>query len=254
MVKRTNTRLSIQETHEIPSRGILYDGVPSTLTLRAMDTLDEKRRLSGVGYPAIADLINGCITDNDTVDARQLKLQDLQFLMYKLRIETYGPDYKLNLMCPNPKCYKTGEFTINLDTLPITYLEDDFSEPFLIEKLPKSGDIIEARLMSVSDYISLDNDVKRTLAKNKDYEGDPEIIIKPTYQIVKVNGEEIPSYKRQTYVEKMHAMDRRFFDCKYLEVFNSFGLDTQMVEICPVCGEEILFDLPVTDEFFRPTY
>lgn len=255
MAKRTNQRVPIHETHEIPSRGILYgEGVPSQITLRAMDALDEKKRLAGNGMSTIADVINGCIVGDESIDVKNFVLADVEFLMYKLRIETYGPDYKLNVMCQNPKCGHIHEHTINLDELDIRYIDDDFIYPFTLPALPKSKDVITAKIMTVNDYTNMEGRASKILNKFPDYIGDPEYILKPEYRIVEVNGEVIPSYKIQKYIESMHMMDRRFFECKYDDAINGFGLDTSVVLKCPDCGEDIFINLPVTDEFFRPTY
>ena len=55
----------IKETHELPSLGKIYgDNFPSTVTLRAMTTLDEKTRLAGNGgLISIANLIQNCVLE-----------------------------------------------------------------------------------------------------------------------------------------------------------------------------------------------
>lgn len=254
MKAQTNNRVAIQETHTLPSNGALYrdSNIPVEITLRAMNALDEKRRLSSTGMQVIPDLINSCIVKPENIDASELKLFDLQYLMYKLRIITYGNDYKVNLTCPH--CGERSEYTINLDNIPVKTLDEDFTEPFELDPLPISGDVIGCKILSASDYIKIEREAKRIRSKNPDYVGDPEFILAYQYKIVTINGEDVPPYKIQPYVENLHARDMRFFDSKYNAIVDNLGMDLDMVEECNHCGRDIEFNLPVTDEFFRPTY
>lgn len=247
-------KVPIQETHSLPSNGALYKdlNIPTDITLRAMNALDEKRRLSSTGMQVIPDLINSCIVEPEGIDAGELKLFDLQYLMYKLRVITYGPEYKVNIRCPH--CGERTEFVINLDEIPVNQLDDKFVEPFEIGPLPISGDVIECKILSASDYIKIEREAKRIRSKNPNYEGDPEFILAYQYKIVTVNGDPVPPYKIQKYVETLHARDMRFFDSKYNAVVDGLGMDLARVDECSHCGRDIEYNLPVTDEFFRPTY
>lgn len=253
-MKSVNNKVPIQETHTLPSNGLLYkdSNIPAEVTIRAMNALDEKRRLSSTGVSVIPTLLESCVIDPENIDIMSLKLFDLNFLMYKLRIITYGAEYKLNIECPH--CGHKSEVIINLDDLPVNMLDDSFVEPFKLDPLPVSGDVIECKMLSIQDYINMENEAKRILSKTPSYVGDPEFILSYKYKIVSVNGEEVPSYKIQKYIEELHARDMRFFDSKYNDLVNNIGLDLSHVEGCSHCGEDINFILPVTDEFFRPTY
>lgn len=246
-------KVSIQETFELPSNGVLYKdcGIPSNITLRAMNALDEKRRLASTGMRTIPELIKSCIVNDKQIDTYKLKLFDLQYLMYKLRIITYGSDYKIRVSCP--KCGHDHEITVNLDDISVNKLSDNFTEPFEIGELPVSKDIITCRLMTAEDYINMETEAKRIRSKFPDYVGDPEFILSYKYKIVTINGESKPQ-SIQSYIENMHARDMRYFDSKYSEIADSLGMDLNMIDICPSCGEDINYTIPVTSEFFRPRY
>lgn len=249
------SRVAIQETYELPSRGIIYGsegGVPGNITLRAMTTMEEKMRLSGTGMNVMPNLIKACIVEPENVDTSKLKLFDLQFLMYRLRVVTYGPEYKLQLTCPN--CGHKFDAIIDLDSIPVNYADDDFVEPFEIGPLPVSKDMFSCVILTADDFINIEKDAKRIKAKFPNYVGDPEFMLSYQYKITKVNGEEMPVSILQKYIENMNARDMRYFDSKYSEFTDSIGMDLDMIETCPSCGEDIEFTLPVTSEFFRPTY
>lgn len=253
MIKNGN-RVAIQESYELPSRGAIYSdiNVPPEVTLRAMTTMEEKMRLSGTGMNVIPNIIKACVVEPENLDTNKLKLFDLQFLMYKLRIVTYGPDYKLSLRCPN--CGKKSDFVIDLDSIPVNYAGESFKEPFTIGPLPVSKDLLECVVLTSQDYIDIEREARKIKSKFPDYVGDPEFILGYKYRISKINGETLPDGSLQQYIEDMNAKDMRYLDSEYSKLTDGIGMDLDMIETCPSCGEEIEFTLPVTSEFFRPTY
>lgn len=248
------SRVAIQETFELPSRGIIYNGeIPAEITLRAMTTLEEKMRLASIGTTnVIPNLIKACIVEPKNLDVNKLKLADLQFLIYKLRIITYGEDYKISLRCL--ECGNQFDVTINLDEIPVKMADETYTEPFEIGPLPVSGDMLSCRILSSGDYIEIEKEARRIRSKFPNYVGDPEFILSYLYKIEKVNGEEIPYAMLQSYVENMHARDMRYFDSKYNQKVDSVGMDLEMTRVCPICSVDVNFVLPITSEFFRPTY
>lgn len=252
MTKRS--RVAITETYELPSRGIIYGGsIPASITLRAMTTMEEKMRLSSTGMNVIPNLVKACIVEPEDIDIGKLKLSDLQFLMYKLRIITYGEDYKVSITCPHCGA-SLNNIHVNLDEIPVKYAEDDYVEPFEIGPLPISGDIISCTVLSSDDFIDIERDARRIRNKFPNYIGDPEFILSYQYKIEKINGDDIADALVQNYVENMHARDMRYFDSKYSEFVDSVGMDLGMTEVCSSCESDVDFVLPVTSEFFRPTY
>ena len=248
-----NSKVAIQETYTLPSGGKLYgDNTIDQVTLRAMTTNDEKMRLSSTGLNVIPDLIKRCVVSPENLDVYDLKMFDLHYLMYKLRTVTYGPEYKLNLTCNH--CNKPIEMKIDLDSIPVKEVPEDFKEPFVIGPLPVSGEIIEARLLSIRDFINIDREATRIKSKFEEYEGDPEYILNYKYKIVSIDGQAPNPAKIQNWIENLHARDARYFDSKYDEISSRYGMDLHVFDICPKCGEEIEFDLIVTTEFFRPKY
>lgn len=246
-------RVAIQETFTIPSKGKIYKDIPAEFTLRAMTTLEEKMRLAGNGLETIPNIIQNCTVVPENYDIMELKPFDMQYLMYKLRIVTYGPEYKVSLRCPN--CGRLHDITVNLDDIETKYLEDDetFEEPFEIGPLPVSKDVIGAKIMSMKDTIDVEKEAKKILQKFPDYVGEPEFILNYQKRIVTVNGKEIPPHEIQAYVEGMNAKDMRYFDSYYAKYAADLGMDLIMQQECN-CGEIFDYRLPINSEFFRPEY
>lgn len=252
MSNKNDTRVAIQETHSIPGYNVYGGRVPREFTIRAMTTVEEKMRLSSTGFDVIPRLISACTVSPENVDIGDLKLFDVQFLMYKLRTVTYGPDYKITLRCPH--CGDIIDTTVNLDNLEVKAVPDDFVEPFEIGPLPMSKDVLECRILSSNDFMNIEREAKRIKNKNPNYVGDPEFILGYQYKIEKINGEELPPFKVQGYIEKMNARDLRYFDSKYNKIAEGYGINNISTQTCPHCGKDFNFVLPINDEFFRPTY
>ncbi len=247
----TEVRVPIRETFTLPSNGIPYNGeIPAEITLRAMTTMDEKIRLSSSGLNSLAALIDACVVEPEVFDSKKLKLYDLQYLMYMLRVITYGSNYKVSAYCDH--CDKFVDVNVNIDELEVVKINDDYIEPFEIGPLPVSGDMLTCKNLSVGDLINVDKEAKRILAKFKDYIGDPEFVLGFKYLIVTVNGEMLPDFKKQQYVENMNAKDLRYLDLAYDKYVSGFGINTIVTSECPVCGAPIEFSMPITEEFFRP--
>lgn len=242
--------VAIQGEFELLGNPLYRSTFPKSVTLRAMTTLDEKRRLTTSGFKSICNLINGCCVSPIGFDSSELKLFDLQYLMYQERIITYGPDYKFSVKCPH--CGATIESSVNLSMLPVKPVDAKFKEPFDIT-LPVSGDVLSCKVLSMQDYMDIDSEAKRIKNKFPDYEGDPDFILGYVFRICAINGDELPISQLQSYVETMHMKDTRAFDIQYNKVLEDVGLDTDIIIDCTSCGEEVEFGLPITDEFFRPT-
>lgn len=245
-------KVAIQETFELPSRGKCYPNmeVPDKITLRAMNTMDEKIRVSSTNpFVSTPMLIQNCMMNAENVKAEDLKFFDLYFLMFKLRTITYGNEYKLKgIYCEH--CGKEQELTVNIDEMKVNYLPDDFVEPFNI-KLPVSGDVIGCKLLSAKDYDNIQRENERRKSKGMD---DSDFVLSYVQRILTVNGETMVPALLEQYVQNMNAKDLRIFDVEYGKISNSVGLDLDYSCQCPTCGAEMNFQIPLVNEFFRPTF
>lgn len=250
-------RVPFQETVKLPLKGLVTSGEDTeqkidTVVIRAMTTLEEKMRLSSTnGFSVIPRIIKACIVEPENVDVANMNMVDVNYLMYRLRVLTYGSNYKVSVPCYNEE--KMVSVTVNLNEIPVNE-SDDFSGQFELNKLPISGDIITCRMNSSKDLEKVERDCLRILKKYPDYAGDPETIIRWNYRITKINGEEKNSVDIRQYVESMHAQDFAFMTDVYEKEVTKYGMDLNIVEICPECGHELEFPLPVNSEFFRPRY
>lgn len=245
---------TVQETYKLPSLGKLYgEGFPQDVTIRSMTTFEEKMRLGNQGFwKTMINIINSVVTEPEHFDASEMTLFDFYFLMYKMRTVSYGPTYKVLVTCPH--CGKQMTSKVNLDELEVKYLPEEFTEPFTIGPLPRSGDTLQCKFVRVRDEMINERRAKEILKDHPDYIGDPDYILSRTSQIAMVNSEELVPIGLQMYVEKMTAMDSAYFQQAYNKAVNGYGLEMNAKDVCPHCNEEVEFSLPFNSEFFRPTF
>lgn len=243
--------VGIEETTQIPGYP-LYEamGLEKEFRLRAMTTLEEKIRLSAPGFSTMARVIQNCLVNNKEFDVRDLKIFDFEYLMYKLRIVTYGAGYPVTITCPY--CKRQFDHKVNLSELEVNEVPSDFKEPFKIGPLPVSKDVLECRILTAKDYIELPDECAEFLKHYPAYEGDPEFILDLCRRVVSVNGKELPNLR--TYIETLHARDYQYFSNEYLDKTNSYGINTVIEVECPHCKKKHYSKLPFTSEFFRPSY
>ena len=130
MAEERQFRYTIAEGYELPSKGKIYDvKVDPQVELRSMTARDEMKRLSPSSsqFKKLADIIEGCMIEKPKVKVYDMALGDYEFLLHKLRIVTYGPEYKLAVGCPH--CGNTFEAITNLEQLQILeFNEEKFRE------------------------------------------------------------------------------------------------------------------------------
>jgi len=255
--------VNISETSLLPSKGILYDGkVGPEVTLRAMSTFEEKMRFAGgVFVKTMGQIIKNCSVEPENLDYRDLLLADYQFILFQLRVITYGTVMAHELECPH--CLNTFKHMQDLDKVPLSYLDEKEIvkkdkdgkalplEPISI-KLKRSGDTLGCRLLRAGDLEYIDARSREILRRFKEYVGSPEYIVALARQIVTVNGQELSDDKKEEYVNKMHAYDANYI--QHILSKYSFGLDLEFMAICPKCSGEVEYGVPMDNTFFRPHF
>ena len=250
-------KVPFQETINLPLRGITTlkenSQVLDSITIRAMTTAEERLRLSSNnGSIIIPNIIKACIVDPEDVDVMNMNMIDINFIMYRLRALTYGSNYQVDVPCVS--CNKYVSITVNLNEIESNEAPEGFTGEFELDPLPVSGDVLTCKVQSPKDVQKIDKECQRILNKFPDYVGDPELTVKWLYRITKINGDDVDITKTKPYIETMHAQDFAFLEDKYEDTVSQYGLNLDLVEVCPKCGDTIEFRLPINSEFFRPRY
>ena len=242
---------SIAESYTLPSKGKVYDkDVNPEIKLRSMTTLEEMKRLSKSDrpYKNMSEIIDDCLVENPGISAYDMCIGDYQFLLHKLRIVTYGPEYNLASVCPYCGAKETG--TVNLENLAVLEYSDNISN--LIEFiLPKSEKVVKLKIQTPRILDDITVKAKEANRKSKS-SGDFSYLITLESLIQEVDGKKLNPLERENFVRTLDMMDANTI-LQYAEKLNnSIGLDTKIETDCENCGLTYKNSFRITSEFFGP--
>lgn len=243
---------TIFENFELPSKGLVYNTeINPRITLRSMTTLEEMKRLSPTDtpYKVMCDIIEDCMKDKPATHVYDLILGDYQFLLHKLRVVSYGPDYKMLVKCNT--CKTATESIANLDTLAVKEYTTDIIKQKLIT-LPKTNRQIVLRFQTPHDLDQiayLSSEMKKKTKQNLDYS----ILYTLISLIEKVDGQILDSVYAEEFVKSLPSRDANYILNCATKLSSSIGVDNEITIRCSNCGEEMRIPFRITSEFFGPT-
>lgn len=247
----TNT---IQEEYCLPSKGLIY-GTPfdPTVKLRSMTVADEMKRLQKTdnGYKLMSEIIDDCLITKLPVSAYDMCLGDYQYLLHKLRVVTYGPDYKLIVGCPH--CGKLFDYSVDLDSLAIKEIDDSYKDDFVI-KLPKAGNTVKLKFQTPRDLDWIAQRTKEIKKNFPDMTGDPTLVLNLQTMISTIDGQALNPILAYDNLKQLPAADMNYLMQKAEKLNEKVGIDIMFTAKCPECGNDVKSTFRFTSEFFRPTY
>ena len=269
----------------LPSRGLYYDWPDGTVMVRAMNQTAEKvlatQRLAQSGQ-SIDYLFRECCKFPAGFDSTELLLGDRVFLLYFIRGITHGNNYEFAVTCPNQSCEAVSTHTYDLNELArtITWAKTELgSEPFKIS-LPYFSKVYKKdiwvgikflRAYDANDMLAKRKARKKMFArpgggvKNRNSKNAPVNVRQQQSQsqvvddtisenmskiIVSINGV-ADQFKIRQVIDKMHAQDTAAIR-EWLRD-NTPGIDNTVTVECPECSHEYTMELPITENFFRPS-
>jgi len=243
-----------QESYTLPSKGLVYnkeDNIPASVTLRRMTTKEEKIRLRNESEDKIRrDLLQACILDK--FDVNKLKLEDANFLLFRLRALSLLDDtYKVRVRCRD--CGTEFVHQLNLSEVPIKYMEENALNQMQIT-LPISGVTIVLKLPSIGDIILMGDTIRDYLDKfpNAD-RGELIYTLSNMLYIDTVNGQKLMNEVLEDFIDNLDILDARALRDFTNNLDNTYGFSTELEAECPKCASKILHGLPITDELFNPS-
>ena len=244
---------TIIENASLPSKGLIYENpINPEIQLRSMTTNEEMLRLthSERPYKILCDIIDACIVgDKPNISSYDMCLGDYQYLLHKLRIATYGSEYKIDTLCPI--CKQINEVELDLDDFPILYYNEDLDKYFKF-KLPGCGKEIEIRLQTPRSIDDINIKVRDYKKNNKDSTIDPSLLYTIQSLISKIDGLVPSPMQLDGFLRDMSMRDTNYI-LKCAEKLNSkIGLDTTFSVTCKGCGVDYDSPFRITPEFFGP--
>lgn len=248
------TDYTIMEGYELPSKGKIYtESVDPHIELRSMTARDEMKRLSPSNTPlkTLADIIEGCCIEKPAVHVYDMSLGDYEFLLHKLRIVTYGEDYKVSLRCP--ECGELIETVTKLGQLEIKDFNEEEIKNLQTFSLPKSGRIISLNFLSPRMVEEMEVKVKDMKRRYKNATIDFETLVRLLMNIDFVDGEKKSEVELEDIITNLPALDLQKILNNIDKLNQQIGLDNILYLTCPKCGEEVTTFFRFGPEFFRPT-
>ena len=229
----------------LPSRGIPY-GTDGSALIRPM-TAREEKVLAGASsqtyIDAIDEIISRCLKEPD-ISPEELTEGDRSFILYWLRVNSYFPQYKIELACP--KC--EGDFTAVVDLLglPVKMLPEGIEEPFEVKI---ANQVVGLRFYRGKDEKRLQN-LERDLARKRGDTRD-KYIYRYALAIETIGGEKADFATAKSFVESLTGKDLARLRGALAKMDHGVVFEQKIG--CPLCGKASNFRIPITAEFFLPT-
>lgn len=248
------------ERYILPSHGLIYDKeINPEVKIRPMTVKDEMRRLApstdGSLYRNMAEIIDSCLVEGPGISSYDLCAGDYQFLLHKLRIVTYGPEYKVECRCP--LCGDNDEHVVNLEDLKLTELKEFDKEKELTIKLPVSQKTIELNIITPRILDAIEKDSARALKQSKQnnatISNDFHVLYQLVHAIKTVDGVKLNAVEKETFCQKLVGRDFTAIINRLDALEEKVGLGATIQVHCNNCGYDMATSFRITSEFFRPT-
>lgn len=248
------TDYTIMEGYELPSKGKIYEEtVNPHIELRSMTARDEMKRLSPSSTPlkTLADIIEGCCIEKPAIHVYDMSLGDYEFLLHKLRIVTYGEDYKISLRCP--ECGEVIESVTKLGQLSVKEFNEDEVRALQTFSLPKSNRLVTLNFLSPHMVEDMEVKVKDMKRRYKNATIDFDTLVRLLTNIDLIDGEKKSETDLENIVTNLPALDLQKILNNIDKLNQQVGLDNVLYLTCPKCSGEISTFFRFGPEFFRPT-
>ena len=247
-------KATIVENYTLPSKGLIYDNpINPDVTIRSMTLAEEMRRLQSTDetYRPMSEVIDDCIENKLPMSSYDMCLGDYQYLLHKLRVVTYGQDYKLSVVCP--VCGEVNEIIVKLDELKVNELPDNYQDLMTIT-LPRTGDTVKIKFQTPRMLDRIVRDRREMKKQFPDLKGDPNILLTIQNTVDEINGRKMTPQALQEYLKNLPMMDASYLTQAIAKLSDCVGINPAVSFTCKNCGVESPATFRFTSEFFTPTY
>lgn len=244
--------VTIREEYSLPSKGQMYaKKFDPEVKLRSMTVAEEMKRLTATDnpYKTMSEIIEDCLETKLPVSVYDMCLGDYQYLLHKLRVVTYGPEYKISVLCPY--CGEVFEHAINLDELAVHEYTNDLDNLFTV-KLPVTGRTVELKFQTPRDLDNIEKKKKQMKKQFPDMKEDPTLLLNLESMIKSIDGQPVNPATIQTFIKKLPMRDSSLILSAAEKINSKVGIDINIEATCPSCGNNVNTTFRFTSEFFRP--
>ena len=243
---------TISEYFTLPSQGLVYDKqVVPEVHLSSMTTRHEMQRLAPSKSPnkPMCDVIDDCIVEDIGISAYDMCSGDYQFLMYKLRIVTYGKDMVLEDVCPF--CGDKSKVTIDLNLMQNNTDVESFNK-YRTFVLPRTGKEITLNYQTPRLMDSVVEHVKEFSSRTNKNQADQSLAFVLKGLIQKIDGKVPDPLDKEEWIRELPMMDTNTIIAYSEKMDNSIGVNTELEIECDRCGRVHRTLFKPGPEFFRP--
>lgn len=246
---------TIAEHYELPSKGLIYSHqFDPSVKLRSMTTQDEMKRLtnSDLQYKIMSEIIDDCIVDEKLpISSYDMCLGDYQYLLHRLRVVTYGPEYKMSVKCP--VCGGVSDVVCDLDSLEKIEFEMEDIDKLKEVQLPTSNKAVTLKFQTPRILDNIAKRKKDLLKKNPESLVDPSFLLTLMSVIDTVDDKKLNEVQLEKFVRNLPMRDANILLQKAIKLNESVGLKTDFECKCKHCGFEMTSSFRITPEFYGPT-
>lgn len=244
---------TIAEDFTLPSKGKVYSqSVNPQVKLRSMTTEEEMKRLghSPYVYKMFSDMIEDCLVEKPGINVYDMCLGDYQYLLYKLRTVTYGPEYAIQSICPH--CGQLQDISVNLDNLKVNTFKESLNSKMEFE-LPVSKKLIKLKWQTPRMLDEVEKRTKEFNSKSSDTV-ESAVLFNVMYLIDTIDGVAYDESRKEIFVRHLPMKDTSTIIQYAKKHMRDLGIDTTFTHTCEHCKADYLISLPITGEFFGPTF
>lgn len=237
----------------LPSRGEIYNKPVNPLVkLRSMTVIEEMKRLgyTDTPYKVLCDIIDDCMVEKPGISSYDMCFGDYLFLLHRLRMVTYGSDYKTVSACP--KCKLTNKFDLNLEDIDVLSDVEGFKDLLEID-LPVTGKHIKLKYQTPRTMDQIAMRQKEINEKSSGAQNNTAIVLQIQMAIDTIDGAKVELVKLEQFARTLPMRDANKI-LKTIERLNEkVGLSSTVGHKCSQCGADFSISFRYTSEFFRPT-
>jgi hypothetical protein len=252
-----NTYQVPTEIVDLPSKGKLYpQDHPlrdvESVEIKFMTTREEDLLISpSLNEKGVAiDRVIESLVISHKVNAASMIAGDKNAVLMAARKSAYGSEYQFQLSCPH--CTTNNIINASLDNVQSKEIVEDESARYseegnMIINLPKSGAVVEIRILSTDDERIIEETTKKRLKNNLPAE---ELLTRYRRMFVSVNGSTDTSVINNFINNLLGIADSRFLRKKYLDLAPDISFT--YTSKCSGCGEPLEGGVPIGVDFFWP--
>lgn len=194
--------------------------------VRPMSFEDEKALATYDGSEPTDTLLERCLSTDDIDD---LLIADKLYAIYKIREISYGNEYSFTKNCS--KCNSSNDYSININDLPVEYLEGDEENTEVMLPILKKPVVIRLASIRDSKYVMDFNQISSNL-----------------WRFIKsIDGFENKDAISKI-IPKMPSGDVKFLLKKIMGA--DYGIQDLAILKCSHCGFEEEVRIPISENFF----